>query len=377
MNIAIVCYPTFGGSGVVATELGVALAHKGHQVHFITYGQPVRLSVFHKNIYFHQVYMEEYPLFRYQPYELALSSKMVEVVREYRIDVIHAHYAIPHAYAAYMAKQILLQEGISVAIITTLHGTDITLVGNHEYYKTAVTFSINASDAVTSVSESLRKNTYDLFDIHKDIKVIPNFIDIEQKKNAPKRCQRAMLANPDELIIPHISNFRKVKRTPDVVEIFYQLLPHKKAKLIMVGDGPDREHTQALVHRLGLQNSVIFLGNSLEIDEVLCSSDLFLLPSESESFGLAALEAMAQGVPVISSNAGGIPEVNKQGYSGFLSPIGDIEAMVQNALVILKDEATLSRFKAQALQQASLFDERKIIPMYEQVYEQVVSRRKE
>ena len=376
MNIAIVCYPTFGGSGVVATELGVALAHKGHQVHFITYGQPVRLSVFH-NIYFHQVYMEEYPLFRYQPYELALSSKMVEVVREYRIDVIHAHYAIPHAYAAYMAKQILLQEGISVAIITTLHGTDITLVGNHEYYKTAVTFSINASDAVTSVSESLRKNTYDLFDIHKDIKVIPNFIDIEQKKNAPKRCQRAMLANPDELIITHISNFRKVKRTPDVVEIFYQLLPHKKAKLIMVGDGPDREHTQALVHRLGLQNSVIFLGNSLEIDEVLCSSDLFLLPSESESFGLAALEAMAQGVPVISSNAGGIPEVNKQGYSGFLSPIGDIEAMVQNALVILKDEATLSRFKAQALQQASLFDERKIIPMYEQVYEQVVSRRKE
>lgn len=377
MNIAIVCYPTFGGSGVVATELGVALAHKGHQVHFITYGQPVRLSVFHKNIYFHQVYMEEYPLFRYQPYELALSSKMVEVVREYRIDVIHAHYAIPHAYAAYMAKQILLQEGISVAIITTLHGTDITLVGNHEYYKTAVTFSINTSDAVTSVSESLRKNTYDLFDIHKDIKVIPNFIDIEQKKNAPKRCQRAMLANPDELIITHISNFRKVKRTPDVVEIFYRLLPHKKAKLIMVGDGPDREHTQALVHRLGLQNSVIFLGNSLEIDEVLCSSDLFLLPSESESFGLAALEAMAQGVPVISSNAGGIPEVNKQGYSGFLSPIGDIEAMVQNALVILKDEATLSRFKAQALQQASLFDERKIIPMYEQVYEQVVSRRKE
>jgi N-acetyl-alpha-D-glucosaminyl L-malate synthase bshA len=377
MNIAIVCYPTFGGSGVVATELGVALAHKGHQVHFITYGQPVRLSVFHKNIYFHQVYMEEYPLFRYQPYELALSSKMVEVVREYRIDVIHAHYAIPHAYAAYMAKQILLQEGISVAIITTLHGTDITLVGNHEYYKTAVTFSINASDAVTSVSESLRKNTYDLFDIHKDIKVIPNFIDIEQKKNAPKRCQRAMLANPDELIITHISNFRKVKRTSDVVEIFYRLLPHKKAKLIMVGDGPDREHTQALVHRLGLQNSVTFLGNSLEIDEVLCSSDLFLLPSESESFGLAALEAMAQGVPVISSNAGGIPEVNKQGYSGFLSPIGDIEAMVQNALVILKDEATLSRFKAQALQQASLFDERKIIPMYEQVYEQVVSRRKE
>ena len=375
MNIAIVCYPTFGGSGVVATELGVALAHKGHQVHFITYGQPVRLSVFHKNIYFHQVYMEEYPLFRYQPYELALSSKMVEVVREYRIDVIHAHYAIPHAYAAYMAKQILLQEGISVAIITTLHGTDITLVGNHEYYKTAVTFSINASDAVTSVSESLRKNTYDLFDIHKDIKVIPNFIDIEQKKNAPKRCQRAMLANPDELIITHISNFRKVKRTSDVVEIFYRLLPHKKAKLIMVGDGPDREHTQALVHRLGLQNSVTFLGNSLEIDEVLCSSDLFLLPSESESFGLAALEAMAQGVPVISSNAGGIPEVNKQGYSGFLSPIDDIEA--QNALVILKDEATLSRFKAQALQQASLFDERKIIPMYEQVYEQVVSRRKE
>ncbi len=376
MNIAIVCYPTFGGSGVVATELGVALAQKGYQIHFITYGQPVRLSSFHKNIHLHQVYMEEYPLFRYQPYELALSSKMVEVVREYNIDIIHAHYAIPHAYTAYMAKQILHKEGLKVAIITTLHGTDITLVGNHPYYKTAVTFSINASDAVTSVSESLRKNTYELFDIQKDISVIPNFIDIEKRKKQPKTCHRAMLANPDELIITHVSNFRKVKRACDVVRIFHRILPYKKARLIMVGDGPDRENAQALAHQLEIQNYVTFLGNYLEVNDILCSSDLFILPSETESFGLAALEAMAEGVPVISSNAGGIPEVNKQGISGFLSDVGDIPSMVDNALIILKDRKTLARFKKQTFEEASRFDERKIIPMYENVYQKVMKEKK-
>ena len=373
MNIAIVCYSTFGGSGVVATELGVALAQKGYQIHFITYGQPVRLSAFHKNIHLHQVYVEEYPLFRYQPYELALSSKMVEVVREYNIDIIHAHYAIPHAYTAYMAKQILEKEGLDVKIITTLHGTDITLVGNHPYYKTAVNFSINASDAVTAVSHSLREMTYELFDVQKHINVIPNFINIEKKKQHPKTCHREMLANPDEVILTHVINFRKVKRACDVVRVFHKVLQHKKARLIMVGDGPDRENAQALAHDLEIQNYVNFLGNYLDVNDILCSSDLFLLPSESESFGLAALEAMAEGVPVISSNAGGIPEVNKQGVSGFLSPVGDIEDMARNALVILRDKETLAKFKAQAFAEASLFDEAKIIPMYEAVYKLVMS----
>ena len=368
MNIAIVCYSTFGGSGVVATELGVALARKGYQIHFITSGQPVRLSSFHKNIHLHQVYVEEYPLFRYQPYELALTSKMVEVVREYHIDVIHAHYAIPHAYTAYMAKQILHKEGLEVKIITTLHGTDITLVGNHPYYKTAVNFSINASDAVTAVSHSLRNMTYELFDIQKHIQVIPNFINLKKKKQKPSTCHRAMLAEPDELILTHVSNFRPVKRACDVVRIFHKVLQHKKARLVMVGDGPDRENAQAVAHDLEIQNYVNFLGNYLDVNDILCSSDLFLLPSESESFGLAALEAMAEGVPVISSNAGGIPEVNKQGVSGFLSPIGDIDGMARNALTILQDKATLDRFKTQAFQEATRFDEEKIIPMYELAY---------
>ena len=267
-----------------------------------------------------------------------------------------------------MAKEILRKEGLEVKIITTLHGTDITLVGNHPYYKTAVNFSINASDAVTAVSESLRDMTYELFDVQKHINVIPNFINIEKKKSEPKRCQRAMLAEPDELILTHVSNFRKVKRACDVVRVFHKVLQQKKARLIMVGDGPDRENAQALAHDLEIQNYVNFLGNYLDVNDILCSSDLFLLPSESESFGLAALEAMAEGVPVISSNAGGIPEVNKQGVSGFLSPVGDVDDMARNALTILHDRETLARFKAQALERASLFDEKKIIPMYEAVY---------
>lgn len=372
MNIAIVCYPTFGGSGVVATELGLYLARKGYQIHFITYSQPARLAFFNRNIHFHEVYVEEYPLFRYQPYELALSSKLVEIVLEYNIDIIHAHYAIPHAYAAYMAKQILKEKGKNVSIITTLHGTDITLVGNHPYYKTAVNFSINASDAVTSVSESLKKDTLHFFDINKDIQVIPNFINL-QPKNSISECKRYMIANDDEFIIMHISNFRKVKRVEDVVYVFQKILKHKKAKLVMVGDGPEREPAQRLCQELGILENALFLGNCLDINEILCTADLFILPSESESFGLAALEAMAAGVPVISSNAGGLSEVNKYGFSGFLSDIGDINNMVENALLILESPYILNKFKKQAFEQATLFDEDKIIPLYEKLYQKVLN----
>lgn len=372
MNIAIVCYPTFGGSGVVATELGLYLARKGYQIHFITYSQPARLAFFNRNIHFHEVYVEEYPLFRYQPYELALSSKLVEIVLEYNIDIIHAHYAIPHAYAAYMAKQILKEKGKNVSIITTLHGTDITLVGNHPYYKTAVNFSINASDAVTSVSESLKKDTLHFFDINKDIQVIPNFINL-QPKNSISECKRYMIANDDEFIIMHISNFRKVKRVEDVVYVFQKILKHKKAKLVMVGDGPEREPAQRLCQELGILENALFLGNCLDINEILCTADLFILPSESESFGLAALEAMAAGVPVISSNAGGLSEVNKYGFSGFLSDIGDINNMVENTLLILESPYILNKFKKQAFEQATLFDEDKIIPLYEKLYQKVLN----
>ena len=372
MNIAIVCYPTFGGSGVVATELGLYLARKGYQIHFITYSQPARLAFFNRNIHFHEVYVEEYPLFRYQPYELALSSKLVEIVLEYNIDIIHAHYAIPHAYAAYMAKQILKEKGKNVSITTTLHGTDITLVGNHPYYKTAVNFSINASDAVTSVSESLKKDTLHFFDINKDIQVIPNFINL-QPKNSISECKRYMIANDDEFIIMHISNFRKVKRVEDVVYVFQKILKHKKAKLVMVGDGPEREPAQRLCQELGILENALFLGNCLDINEILCTADLFILPSESESFGLAALEAMAAGVPVISSNAGGLSEVNKYGFSGFLSDIGDINNMVENALLILESPYILNKFKKQAFEQATLFDEDKIIPLYEKLYQKVLN----
>lgn len=374
MNIAIVCYPTFGGSGVVATELGIALAQKGHQVHFITYSQPVRLAHFYRNIHFHEVHVEEYPLFHYQPYELALSSKIVEVVKKFGIQIIHAHYAIPHAYAGYMAKQILNEEGIDISIITTLHGTDITLVGNHPYYKTAVNFSINASDVVTSVSESLKKDTLELFNIKKEIHVIPNFINLNKYKQIPSVCKRSAVATTNEFVITHISNFRKVKRTQDVVRIFELILQEKPAKLVMAGDGPERESTEELCNKMEIADKVIFLGNYLNINEILCFSDLFLIPSESESFGLAALEAMAMGVPVISSNAGGLGEVNKNGYSGYLSPIGDVAQMAQKALSILSSLEILKKFKKQAKKQAMLFDEEKIIPMYEDIYQNIIDK---
>ncbi|WP_314288258.1 N-acetyl-alpha-D-glucosaminyl L-malate synthase BshA [Capnocytophaga sputigena] len=367
MNIAIVCYPTFGGSGVVATELGLALARKGHQVHFITYSYPVRLDFLEMNIHFHEVHVEEYPLFHYQPYELALSSKMAYVVKTYNIDILHVHYAIPHAYAGYMAKQMLKREGIEVPMITTLHGTDITLVGNHPTYKEAVTFSINESDVVTSVSESLKRDTLRLFNVDKDIKVIPNFIGL-QKTERVSPCKRSVMASADELIVTHISNFRKVKRVDDVVRVFYGIQQQLPAKLIMVGDGPEREIADQLCKDLGIKKKVLFLGNTSDIDRILCFTDLFLLPSESESFGLSALEAMAAGVPVVSSNAGGLSEVNEEGVSGYLCPIGDVQTMAEKAIYILSNKDRLAQFKQNARKVAARFDEEKIIPMYEALY---------
>ena len=367
MNIAIVCYPTFGGSGVVATELGIALARKGHQVHFITYSYPVRLDFLEMNIHFHEVHVEEYPLFHYQPYELALSSKMAYVIKTYHIDILHVHYAIPHAYAGYMAKQMLKREGIEVPMVTTLHGTDITLVGNHPTYKEAVTFSINESDIVTSVSESLKQDTLRLFRIDKDIKVIPNFTNIKKSKETSP-CKRTVMAKPEELIVTHISNFRKVKRIDDVVRIFYGVQQKLPAKLIMVGDGPEREIADQLCKDLGIKSKVLFLGNTSDIDRILCFTDLFLLPSASESFGLSALEAMAAGVPVVSSNTGGLPEVNEEGVSGYLCPIGDVKAMAEKAIYILEDKTRLAQFKQNARKVAERFDENRIVPMYEALY---------
>ncbi|ASV28856.1 N-acetyl-alpha-D-glucosaminyl L-malate synthase BshA [Maribacter cobaltidurans] len=375
MKIAIVCYPTFGGSGVVATELGISLANRGHEVHFVTYRQPVRLELLNNNIYFHEVHVPEYPLFHYQPYELALSSKLVDTIKLYNIDLLHVHYAIPHAYAGYMAKKMLEEEGIYVPMVTTLHGTDITLVGKHPFYKPAVTFSINQSDVVTSVSESLKQGTLDTFDIQKEIVVIPNFIDKNKYKTSFKDCQRSTMAKDGERIVTHISNFRKVKRIPDVIKVFYKIQEQLPSKLIMVGEGPEKEGAERLCEELGIGNRVIFLGNSNEIDKILCFSDLFLLPSQTESFGLAALEAMINKVPVISSNTGGIPEVNIQGVTGFLSDIGNIDEMASNAIHILKDDETLEKFKRSAVEEAEKFDILKVLPLYEDVYERAYKSR--
>jgi N-acetyl-alpha-D-glucosaminyl L-malate synthase BshA len=375
MKIAIVCYPTFGGSGVVATELGHELAKRGHEIHFITYKQPVRLALLNPNVHFHEVNVPEYPLFHYQPYELALSSKLVDMVKLHGIELMHVHYAIPHAYAGYMAKQMLKAEGINIPMITTLHGTDITLVGNHPHYKPAVSFSINKSDAVTAVSESLRQETFKLFDIKKDIEVIPNFIETNKVKNHQVPCFRGAMAKEKERIITHISNFRAVKRISDVVLIFNEIQKQIPAKLMMVGEGPEKEKAEQLCEELSIAEKVIFFGNSSEIDAILCYSDLFLLPSSTESFGLAALEAMACGVPVISSNSGGLPEVNKHGYSGYLSNVGDVHEMANNAIKILSDEATLNQFKKNALENANQFDIQNVLPLYEDLYQKVVNEK--
>ncbi|WP_299765250.1 N-acetyl-alpha-D-glucosaminyl L-malate synthase BshA [uncultured Dokdonia sp.] len=372
MKIAIVCYPTFGGSGVVATELGIALSKRGHEVHFITYKQPVRLALLNEKIHFHEVNVPDYPLFHYQPYELALSSKLVRIIKKQGIDILHVHYAIPHAYAGYMAKEMLKEEGIHIPMVTTLHGTDITLVGSHPFYRPAVSFSINKSDVVTSVSESLKQDTLRLFDITRHIDVVPNFIDVDGSNNGFTDCQRELMANEDERIITHISNFRKVKRIQDVIEVFYRVQLELPAKLLMVGEGPEREGAEKRVKELGIEDKVRFLGNSNEIDKILCFSDLFLLPSEAESFGLAALEAMVNEVPVVSSKAGGIPEVNIDGVTGYLSNVGNIADMAQNSIRILQDDDTLNTFKKNAKREARKFDIQNIVPLYEELYEKVL-----
>lgn len=375
MRIGIVCYPTFGGSGVVATELGIALADKGHEIHFITYRQPVRLNALSKNIHFHEVFVEEYPLFKFQPYELALSSKLVEVVKQYQIEILHVHYAIPHAYAAYMAKQMLKEDAIELPIITTLHGTDITLVGSHPNYKTAVEFSINNSDVVTAVSKSLRNDTLRLFNVRKDIDVIYNFIDFEKYAIHDIRdCKRGTLASENEKIITHVSNFRPVKRIQDVISVFHKVQQQLPARLLMVGDGPESESAEKQVKELGLEDNVLFLGNSNEIDKILCFSDLFILPSRTESFGLAALEAMAASTPVISSNTGGLPEVNIHGETGFLSEVGDVEDMAKNAIRILEDVPRLETFKNNARNFAHRFSLEKVLPVYEDMYKELKAK---
>ncbi|NCP21392.1 MAG: N-acetyl-alpha-D-glucosaminyl L-malate synthase BshA [Flavobacteriales bacterium CG03_land_8_20_14_0_80_35_15] len=372
MKIGIVCYPTYGGSGVVATELGMALGIKGHEVHFITYNQPVRLNFLSKNVYFHEVFVEEYPLFQYQPYELALSSKMVSIVERYHLDILHVHYAIPHAYAAFMAKQILKSKGIDIKVVTTLHGTDITLVGSHPIYKQAVEFSINNSDYVTAVSKSLKRDTLRLFDIKKDIHVIYNFIELNKyPEHSKEECQRSTLADENERIIVHVSNFRPVKRIEDVILVFDKILKQIPAKLLMVGEGPEREKADLLVKKLNIRDKVLFLGNSQEINKVLCYADLFLLPSQTESFGLSALEAMAAKTPVISSNSGGLPEVNVNGLTGYLSAVGAVDEMADNALKILKDPSVLQQFKQNAYLHSKDFELDVILPQYEAVYRAV------
>jgi N-acetyl-alpha-D-glucosaminyl L-malate synthase BshA len=376
MKIAIVCYPTFGGSGVVATELGIALAEHGHEIHFITYKQPVRLQLLHNNVHYHEVSVPSYPLFHYQPYELALSSKLVNMAKLHEIEIVHVHYAIPHAYAGYMAKQMLAQEGIFIPMVTTLHGTDITLVGSHPFYKPAVTFSINNSDAVTSVSQSLKDDTLRLFNIKKEIEVVPNFIDTKKYENLYSNCERELIAFNNEKIITHISNIRKVKRVDDVIEIFDRIQKELPAKLVIVGDGPEKESLENLCKKKGIDEKVLFVGNSHEVDKILCFSDLFILPSEHESFGLVALEAMVCGVPVISSNAGGLPEVNIDGESGYLSNVGNVDEMAKNALKILVNNDTHQLFKRKAKENAQRFETKLIVPLYEEIYKKSLAKTK-
>ncbi len=373
MKIGIVCYPTFGGSGVVATELGKALAAKGHHIHFITYNQPVRLNFFDANLYYHAVYVPNYPLFQYPPYELALASEMVKVARYQALDLLHVHYAIPHASAAFLAKQILLTQGITVPVVTTLHGTDITLVGKDPSFEPVVTFSINQSDGVTTVSESLKQDTYAHFDVKKDIHVIPNFIDLERFRRQDKGHFKMAICPQNEKLLVHTSNFRKVKRIQDVLHVFAEVRKKIPSKLLLVGDGPERASMEMLSRELDITQDVRFLGKLDAVEEVLSTADVFLMPSESESFGLAALEAMACQVPVVSSNVGGIPELNIDGFSGFTADVGDIAAMVRHTLHILADE-NLPTFRAQALARAETFELSKILPQYEALYAQVLEK---
>ena len=372
MKIGIVCYPTFGGSGVVATELGLGLARRGHAVHFITYRRPVRLSPFNENVFFHEVTGEDYPLFEYPPYDTALASKLVDVVQHYQLDLLHVHYAIPHAAVAYMAKQILLTQGYYLPTVTTLHGTDITLVGTNQSFEPVVAFSINNSDGVTAVSKHLREQTFDAFDLQNDIRVIYNFIDFDRFKRTDKDHFKKAIAPGGERILTHVSNFRKVKRVDDVLYIFQKVLAEMPAKLLLIGDGPERRHLEDLARKLDIDHEVRFLGKQHAVEELLAISDLFLIPSGNESFGLAALEAMACEVPVISTNVGGLPEVNIDGKTGYTSDIGDVDDMAANALKILRDDELLVHFRANALEQAKRFDLDHILPQYEQYYEQVL-----
>ncbi|MFM7022402.1 MAG: N-acetyl-alpha-D-glucosaminyl L-malate synthase BshA [Flavobacteriales bacterium] len=374
MKIGIVCYPTYGGSGVVATELGKALAAQGHIIHFITYSQPVRLDEFNSNIFFHEVLVSEYALFQYEPYEVVLTSKMVDVAKHEGLDLLHVHYAIPHASAAYMAKQILKEEGIHLPVITTLHGTDITLVGKDPSFEPVISFSITNSDAVTAVSDSLKQDTYKHFKTKKAITVIPNFVNLEKYKVSSSGCTRSNFAAPDEKILIHISNFRKVKRVDDVIKIFQKVRSKVKSKLILVGDGPERYAAEQLSRQLGVHNDVKVVGKLKNVEEVLCVADLFLLPSEHESFGLAALESMAAGTPVVSSNTGGIPEVNIHGATGFLADVGDVEAMADFAIQILLDENLLKEMSANARKRSVEFSLENVLPKYLDLYRSLLSK---
>jgi N-acetyl-alpha-D-glucosaminyl L-malate synthase BshA len=376
MNIAIVCYPTFGGSGVLATELGKALAEKGHQLHFITYQQPVRLSGFHANLFYHEVRVPTYPLFDFPPYETALASAMVDVVLNHDIQILHVHYAIPHAAAAFMAKQILAKKGISLPVITTLHGTDITLIGKDKTYSPVVTFSMEESDVLTAVSENLKEETYKNFDISKPIEVIYNFVDIARFNKKPVDAFKKMVAPNGEKIIMHASNFRKLKRVKDVVEVYLRIAAEIPAKLLLIGDGPERPELEAYSRSSSFCNDIKFLGKQEQIEDILPIADLFLLPSEYESFGLSALEAMAAEVPVISTNAGGLPEININGFSGFMSNVGDVEDMSKNALSILSDPLIHQQFKTNAFTQSTRFGIDTIVPKYEEIYERVLGRTK-
>jgi N-acetyl-alpha-D-glucosaminyl L-malate synthase BshA len=376
MNIGIVCYPTFGGSGVVATELGIALAHKGHKVHFITYSQPFRLNQFNENIFYHEVSVNDYPLFEYQPYESVLASKIVDVAIYERLDILHVHYAIPHASVAYLAQQILKSRKIYLPYITTLHGTDITLVGQDPSFEPVIFFSLNNSNAITSVSESLRKDTLKTFKIANDVKVIYNFIKVEDYKANTDVCHRKSYALDHEKILIHISNFRKVKRVEDVLRVFDKVRKEIPSKLILVGDGPERPAIDKLCRELNTCNDIISIGKIANPKDILAIGDLFILPSETESFGLAALEAMAMKLPVISSNTGGIPELNIHGKTGYLSNVGDVDDMAKHTIALLKDKIKLNQFKENAYERAKLFDISVILPQYEQLYQEVINQKK-
>ncbi|MEK7256147.1 MAG: N-acetyl-alpha-D-glucosaminyl L-malate synthase BshA [Bacteroidota bacterium] len=374
MKIGIVCYPTYGGSGVVATELGIGLSKRGHEVHFITYRRPARLTTFHENVFYHEVTGEDYPLFEYPPYDTALASKLVEVVKFENLDLLHVHYAIPHATVAYMAREILKREGRYVPFITTLHGTDITLVGSNPAFKPVVEFGISMSDGVTAVSQSLKEDTLRFFNVENGIRVIYNFIDFERFRKINKDHFKKAIAPSGERIITHTSNFRRVKRVEDVIRVFQKVQENIPSKLLLIGDGPERRHIEDLCREAGLYSEVRFLGKQDAVEELLAISDLFIIPSESESFGLAALEAMACEVPIISTDAGGLPELNIHGKTGFLSKVGDVDCMAQHAIDILSDDAVLQEFRKNAVEQAERFDIRHILPQYEAYYEEVLEQ---